>query len=179
MKIKRWHVAVLALFVLLCGALFYHFYTERISNEALQAVDFQALRAHTAELLENGFRANDQLFSSDYYDVRPDSTCYIWLNGSENDADTPVSVATGYLNIRKSSPDAENKWMLRVNLWQEGGARVRMERLDMRGMLILIAFLLLVVQTLHSMERGLTAVGDAATLVWKRLPRKSKAEENY
>lgn len=86
MKIKRWHVAVLALFVLLCGALFYHFYTERISNEALQAVDFQALRAHTAELLENGFRANDQLFSSDYYDVRPDSTCYIWLNGSENDA---------------------------------------------------------------------------------------------
>ena len=70
MKIKRWHVAVLALFVLLCGALFYHFYTERISNEALQAVDFQALRAHTAELLENGFRANDQLFSSDYYDVR-------------------------------------------------------------------------------------------------------------
>ena len=48
----------------------------------------------------------------------------------------------------------------------------------MRGMLILIAFLLLVVQTLHSMERGLTAVGDAAALVWKRLPRKSKAEEN-
>ena len=93
----------------------------------LQAVDFQALRAHTAELLENGFRANDQLFSSDYYDVRPDSTCYIWLNGSENDADTPVSVATGYLNIRKSSPDAENKWMLRVDLWQEGGARVRMD----------------------------------------------------
>ena len=122
MKIKRWHVVVLALFVLLCGALFYHFYTERISNEALQAVDFQALRAHTAELLENGFRANDQLFSSDYYDVRPDSTCYIWLNGSENDADTPVSVATGYLNIRKSSPDAENKWMLRVDLWQEGRA---------------------------------------------------------
>lgn len=97
MKIKRWHVVVLALFVLLCGALFYHFYTERISSEALQAVDFQALRAHTAELLENGFRANDQLFSSDYYDVRPDSTCYIWLNGSENDADTPMSVATGYL----------------------------------------------------------------------------------
>ena len=139
MKIKRWHVVVLALFVLLCGALFYHFYTERISNEALQAVDFQALRAHTAELLENGFRANDPLFSSDYYDVRPkavfqqfggvrpDSTCYIWLNGSENDADTPVSVATGYLNIRKSSPDAENKWMLRVDLWQEGGARVRMD----------------------------------------------------
>ena len=29
------------------------------------------------------------------------------------------------------------------------------------------------------MERGLTAVGDAAALVWKRLPRKSKAEENY
>ena len=29
------------------------------------------------------------------------------------------------------------------------------------------------------MERGLTVVGDAATLVWKRLPRKSKAEENY
>ena len=100
MKIKRWHVVVLALFVLLCGALFYHFYTERISNEALQAVDFH---------------------------VRPDSTCYIWLNGSENDADTPVSVATGYLNIRKSSPDAENKWMLRVVLWQEGGARVRMD----------------------------------------------------
>ena len=47
------------------------------------------------------------------------------------------------------------------------------------GMLILIVFLLLVVQTLHSMERGLTAVGDAAALVWKRLPRKSKAEENY
>ena len=127
MKTKRWHVVVLALFVLLCGALFYHFYTERISNEALQAVDFQALRAHTAELLENGFRANDQLFSSDYYDVRPDSTCYIWLNGSENDADTPVSVATDYLNIRKSRPDAENKWMLRVDLWQEGGARVRMD----------------------------------------------------
>lgn len=55
MKIKRWHVVVLALFVLLCGALFYHFYTERISNEALQAVDFQALRAHTAELLETAF----------------------------------------------------------------------------------------------------------------------------
>ena len=29
------------------------------------------------------------------------------------------------------------------------------------------------------MERGLTAVGDAATLVWKRLPRKSKAEEPH
>ena len=26
---------------------------------------------------------------------------------------------------------------------------------------------------------SLTAVGDAAALVWKRLPRKSKAEENY
>ena len=59
------------------------------------------------------------------------------------------------------------------------GGFLGLERLDMRGMLILIAFLLLVVQTLHSMERGLTAVGDAATLVWKRLPRKSKAEENY
>ena len=59
------------------------------------------------------------------------------------------------------------------------GGFLGLERLDMRGMLILIAFLLLVVQTLHSMERGLTAVGDAAALVWKRLPRKSKAEENY
>ena len=59
------------------------------------------------------------------------------------------------------------------------GGFLGLERLDMRGMLILIAFLLLVVQTLHSMERGLTVVGDAATLVWKRLPRKSKAEENY
>lgn len=59
------------------------------------------------------------------------------------------------------------------------GGFLGLEHLDMRGMLILIVFLLLVVQTLHSMERGLTAVGDAATLVWKRLPRKSKAEENY
>ena len=59
------------------------------------------------------------------------------------------------------------------------GGFLGLERLDMRGMLVLIVFLLLVVQTLHSMERGLTAVGDAATLVWKRLPRKSKAEENY
>ena len=59
------------------------------------------------------------------------------------------------------------------------GGFLGLERLDMRGMLILIVFLLLVVQTLHSMERGLTAVGDAAALVWKRLPRKSKAEENY
>ena len=59
------------------------------------------------------------------------------------------------------------------------GGFLGLERLDMRGMLILIAFLLLVVQTLHSMERGLTAVGDAATLVWKRLPRKSKAEETH
>ena len=59
------------------------------------------------------------------------------------------------------------------------GGFLGLERLDMRGMLVLIAFLLLVVQTLHSMERGLTAVGDAAALVWKRLPRKSKAEENY
>ena len=59
------------------------------------------------------------------------------------------------------------------------GGFLGLEHLDMRGMLILIVFLLLVVQTLHNMERGLTAVGDAATLVWKRLPRKSKAEENY
>ena len=59
------------------------------------------------------------------------------------------------------------------------GGFLGLEHLDMRGMLILIVFLLLVVQTLHSMERGLAAVGDAATLVWKRLPRKSKAEENY
>ena len=59
------------------------------------------------------------------------------------------------------------------------GGFLGLERLDMRGMLILIAFLLLVVQTLHSMERGLTAVGEAAALVWKRLPRKSKAEKNY
>ena len=59
------------------------------------------------------------------------------------------------------------------------GGFLGLERLDMRGMLVLIVFLLLVVQTLHSMERGLAAVGDAATLVWKRLPRKSKAEENY
>ena len=59
------------------------------------------------------------------------------------------------------------------------GGFLGLERLDMRGMLVLIVFLLLVVQTLHSMERGLTAVGDAAALVWKRLPRKSKAEENY
>ena len=59
------------------------------------------------------------------------------------------------------------------------GGFLGLEHLDMRGMLILIVFLLLVVQTLHSMERGLTAVGDAAALVWKRLPRKSKAEENY
>ena len=59
------------------------------------------------------------------------------------------------------------------------GGFLGLERLDMRGMLILIAFLLLVVQTLHSMERGLTAVGDAVALVWKRLPRQSKAEENY
>ena len=58
------------------------------------------------------------------------------------------------------------------------GGFLGLEHLDMRGMLILIVFLLLVVQTLHSMERGLAAVGDAATLVWKRLPRKSKAEEN-
>ena len=36
------------------------------------------------------------------------------------------------------------------------GGFLGLERLDMRGMLILIAFLLLVVQTLHSMERGLT-----------------------
>ena len=59
------------------------------------------------------------------------------------------------------------------------GGFLGLERLDMRGMLVLIVFLLLVVQTLHSMERGLTAVGNAAALVWKRLPRKSKAEENY
>ena len=59
------------------------------------------------------------------------------------------------------------------------GGFLGLEHLDMRGMLILIVFLLLVVQTLHNMERGLTAVGDAATLVWKRLPRKSKTEENY
>ena len=31
----------------------------------------------------------------------------------------------------------------------------------------------------EALERGLAAVGDAAALVWKRLPRKSKAEENY
>lgn len=59
------------------------------------------------------------------------------------------------------------------------GGFLGLEHLDMRGMLILIVFFLLVVQTLHSMERGLAAVGDAAALVWKRLPRKSKAEKNY
>ena len=69
-------------------------------------------------------------------------------------------------------------WARRAAIALLGGF-LGLERLDMRGMLILIAFLLLVVQTLHSMERGLTAVGDAAALVWKRLPRKSKAEKNY
>jgi len=127
MKIKRWHVVVLVLLLLLCGALGYHLYTEKLSNAALQAVDFQALRAHTAELLENGFRENDPLFSSDYYDVRTDSTCYIWLNESAEGLDAPVSTALGYMNLRKMHPDSENKWTLRVELWQEGGARVRME----------------------------------------------------
>lgn len=127
MKITRWHVVVLVFLVLLCGAFFYHFYTERLSNAALQAVDFQVLREHTAELLENGFRANDPLFSSDYYDVRPDSTCYIWLNASAEEADVPVSTALRYVNLREIYPDSENKWTLRVELWQEGGARVRIE----------------------------------------------------
>ena len=50
-------------------------------------------------------------------------------------------------------------------------------RLDLKGILILVVFLLLVVQTLHTIERALTWLDRAGQELCRRLPRR-KTEEN-
>lgn len=57
------------------------------------------------------------------------------------------------------------------------GDLLGMVKLDAKGILVLIVFLLLVVQTLHTIERSLTWLGNAGHALYRRLPRRSSEKK--